>query len=192
MFSFASVVSLLLCTALAGLWVSGEFRDLCITRVAWPRSYFGCHVVGGRAYAWWVAQPMTDRPQGWHVTWESPDTSLWRQFYPSNSAADDEADTFYQQFAGPSGWRAAGFGAGRWNGIAGDGLPYRDFSLIAPLWGLIALTACLPLAWVGIWFRKRFRAKASLQNFCAVCGYDLRASKERCPECGTPIRQLTL
>ena len=191
MLSFTAVVSTLPCIALAGLWVSGAFRDLCITRVAWPRSYFGCHVVGGRAYAWWVAQPMTDRPQGWHVTWESPDTIWGRQFRPASSAAANEADSFYRQFAGPGGWRVVGFGAGRWSGTAGDGLPYHDISLIAPLWGLIALSACLPLAWVGLWFRKRYRGKASLQNICAVCGYDLRASEGRCPECGTPIRRST-
>jgi hypothetical protein len=41
--------------------------------------------------------------------------------------------------------------------------------------------AILPVLWIILYRRHRRRAHAGL---CSVCGYDLRASLDRCPECG--------
>jgi rubrerythrin len=51
----------------------------------------------------------------------------------------------------------------------------------APYWLLALLTAALPVARAAAFARGRRRAIAGL---CTACGYDLRASPERCPECG--------
>jgi hypothetical protein len=49
----------------------------------------------------------------------------------------------------------------------------------------IILILALPSLWV---FRNLWKRRHHLQlNLCTHCGYDLRASKDRCPECGTVI-----
>jgi hypothetical protein len=52
----------------------------------------------------------------------------------------------------------------------------------------ITLTAIPPCAWLLITTASILRKRRAVkQGMCPKCGYDLRASPERCPECGTPV-----
>lgn len=51
-----------------------------------------------------------------------------------------------------------------------------------PLWCPVVVGGLLPAAAASRWIRCRDRTR---QGLCQVCGYDLRAARDRCPECGT-------
>jgi hypothetical protein len=53
-----------------------------------------------------------------------------------------------------------------------------------PYWFLSLLTGVLPAAFLICVLRRR-RTAWTMRGRCLSCGYDLRASPERCPECGS-------
>ena len=56
-----------------------------------------------------------------------------------------------------------------------------------PTWPILLLLAIAPALWLRRFRRLRRRERLGL---CLRCGYDLRATPERCPECGTAVADL--
>ena len=58
------------------------------------------------------------------------------------------------------------------------------FGVAVPLSTAVAATAALPLLWIAAWVRRLLACRRRRPGLCPTCGYDLRATPERCPECG--------
>src|SRR5262249_32000783 len=64
---------------------------------------------------------------------------------------------------------------------------FSQFWVVVPLWLPVLLFAIAPTCWLFSHPHRR-RAKRLRLGLCPRCGYDLRATPDRCPECGTVAR----
>jgi hypothetical protein len=67
---------------------------------------------------------------------------------------------------------------------------YRNshWSFLLPAWVPTLATLLLPLLWARTrWWN--YRSRDAGAHRCRSCGYDLRATPDRCPECGTLATQ---
>jgi hypothetical protein len=62
---------------------------------------------------------------------------------------------------------------------------HRAVRQALPYWTLVGFLG----AWFVLLFWRVTRPR-HVPGRCSVCGYDLRATPDRCPECGTPILEL--
>jgi hypothetical protein len=180
LFTLASALSLLLCVATAALWVrSYRVAD----GASWQehgRNYSFHAMCGGAVFhcQYGDYRPGYDAYQYPHperMTWSSyanPDYSVteWRSSEEAVGPRYRLLGFAYEHRTWPAGTELIA-GGGRWTAV-------RSWMIAIPAWAIVGVFAVLPLAWV----RRRWRRPRA--GCCGKCGYDLRATPGRCPECG--------
>lgn len=80
-------------------------------------------------------------------------------------------------------WKRLGFMVHTYQNLfytsSGTAVVYHDRSIAAPCWFLSCLFTVVPATFIIRRYRRRTEP-----GHCAQCGYDLRATPDRCPECG--------
>jgi hypothetical protein len=169
----ATVTSLVLCAGTAGVWVRSSLGTDDSIYVHTRASRYRLDSENGAiVISRFVAAP-ADRARRAVAFYSGNDNYELRHYGVENSEEDG---------------RASGMWAGEPGSYALLGLGVRPKPNWAGATAVVRLPDWFVLATVGspllVRLLKRRRARAS-RGLCTVCGYDLRASPERCPECGT-------
>ena len=165
LFTILSALSLLLFAAVVALWVWSYFRSESISRVrsggikerisAASGSIIASRTDGHRGEPDWFHER--------YVVYSSPPLSP-DSVMPDPHLRGGEFAGFAWYYYGPEvHWTI-------------------DRLLIVPYWFVAMLTAIHP-ACLGVRWYSSHRRHA--RGLCPSCGYDLRATPGRCPECGT-------
>lgn len=190
MFTLASAVSLVLFLGTVVLWVRSYFVADGLGRVSIPTV---ANLIGGaivssrgtlayRAYGVSVSgtTAVSFRVQG-NRNWQwfrSPDTgtALAAVAIPGATPDSRSRDLHAMGFL---------FRRMRASRAMGPGVAQHcfDHSIGVPHALIAAVLALLPL----FWLRSARRRSRSVAGRCMACGYDLRATPDRCPECGTAV-----
>jgi hypothetical protein len=162
-FNIIAGVSLVLCAAMVVLWVRSYWVNDSFTRAS---SDGGRHAVASSPGHLVLMRQRLARGSSSRINTPTG--------YRSSPAVRDNAGALRPN------WSFLGF---RYTAINFFGVVV--FALEIPLWVLTLPTALFPPALSYL----RRRRKRHRRGLCPNCSYDLRASPDRCPECGTPKAQ---
>jgi hypothetical protein len=173
------MVSLLLCVAAVVLWV----RTYSYTTHALNRMWlapdrlesgtWSASTSGGLMKIWRLEKQWADRASydERSVQWDGQGWSF------------DGMDFSFTPAAAPGFWERAGFTLRSQSNGFGS-FQQRASGMTLPLWFVVLLTTLLPALGIVRSIRRWREATKTRGVVCATCGYDLRATPERCPECG--------
>ncbi len=191
LFNLAATASLVLCLATAVMWAfSYSFLQPEFSHCEWEKRAVAVHadrvqfyhlsrfktVIVGRSPRTGVPvagfgqqipyittqMPYAAERPGWHFTWHE----TFRMLSADNRNFIARALPMLQGGDGP-----------RPGMIGGGGYEMS-------LWPFVILMSVLPITWLIRGGKRRARKRAAA-GLCPSCGYDVRATPDRCPECGS-------
>ena len=162
---------------------------LAATVVLWVRSFWIYDVVGYEAYSGVGTETMSvsGRLIFYHFNnyTRDPPPQQWGFSQISSSSREGRGMAREYDFSSASHW---------WNRIGFVAVtrpafgPGTSFVVLAmPHWFAAALLAIVPSVYAFRRHRLRLADQRRLGGRCVACGYDLRGSPSRCPECGRPV-----
>jgi hypothetical protein len=166
LYTFCSAGSLLLCAAVCVLWVDSYRFHTSVSNATETRT---CSLVSAAGSVVFSSLDYTEGGDG--LTWgRRPAYDLASLFPPDwFMEMNDFGFAFTRkevEFVNPDGSKTV-----IWN-------------VVLPHWLLACASGVMPLVYGVARMRRKWRC---YQGRCAACGYDLRASPERCPECGEAV-----
>ena len=163
------VASLLLCATTAWLWArSYRVND-------------NGYATGGDRWFYYTSLRGAVAVYGWHRS--DVDKPLFHYRHECAPASDRRADPY--ELVPHAGGRLGFWGLWYLDPSNYTNIPSAR-QVIVPFRFPTALTFGFGVAFLWASDRARRRRRRGL---CPACGYDLRASGERCPECGTTVRR---
>jgi hypothetical protein len=111
--------------------------------------------------------------KGWFVFATWVDKFGWTYYYPFYSYVDAQGQ--HMLVLAKCGYKYC------------HGVAYNEVALYMNFWPALTLFTLFAMLRYRKWRLLCEVRESGESQKCLRCGYDLRASKDRCPECGTPI-----
>jgi len=202
---FLAILSLLVALSFGVFWYLSFNRafDLTVNYDTWPMRnhwhtrYCGIRLVKGYwLIQWGTSDFFLDHPESIMEGWGSDDAADFARQHPAGftkrfntfdlpPTLPSRSDPYGGHGVGPVDYllgipHSHGFGSRQ---MVNNSIGRTDIGnmALAPAW-VVSVILIPPLIWLARLMRDR---KRLLNNHCTNCGYDLRATPDRCPECGT-------
>jgi len=168
-FTLSAAFSALVGVAALALWVASCF--------AWPRTDYSWFDTQSGTFTGWVVNLVAGKigvtyTRSWMPIVESKTTRIWYTVPMTEGLPMRDR---------------LGLSLPSWDyrdKPFGDATAMRYWNVYTPCWLLLLLS--VPILFLWLCQRRRTRRRR-MQGKCVGCGYDLRATRERCPECGLAI-----